>query len=228
MVYKKSYSILEGVLFMRMTDIYALCVLVAFISFLGFAVENIWLAATKGYMDNRNMKLPFLLGYGIAILIIYAILGTPRKIWFLGKVIAINTKLAAILYYFTGSALCVSLGEILLGKFVEKVCHFYWWDYSKLPLHITRYTSVPTSSMFALMITLFMDKVFVPLLWYLKGCDPKLLKYAGVLLMVLLVGDFLGSAHQMYREKGMITRWRIDMSKSFLYRKVHVLFEETE
>lgn len=29
------------------------------VSFLGFVVEDGWLALTKGYIDNRNMHLPF-------------------------------------------------------------------------------------------------------------------------------------------------------------------------
>ena len=46
-----------------MRSICALCMNIAFISFLGFCVENLWLAITKGYMDNRNMLFPFLFGY---------------------------------------------------------------------------------------------------------------------------------------------------------------------
>ena len=37
------------------------------VSFLGFVVENVWLAFTKGYIDNRNMALPFLLGSSYTI-----------------------------------------------------------------------------------------------------------------------------------------------------------------
>ena len=60
---------------MKETHILALCMIAAVISFLGFIVENVWLTATKGYIDNRNMCFPFLLGYGIAILLIFIILG---------------------------------------------------------------------------------------------------------------------------------------------------------
>lgn len=213
---------------MRTTDILALCMVVCIISFLGFAVENIWLAATKGYMDNRNMVFPFLLGYGFAILIIYALIGTPRKVWLLGRVIGIKKKTARLIYYFTGSMLCVSLGEILLGKLVEKVCHFYWWDYTKLPMHITRYTSIPTSLMFAGLITLFMDKFFIPLFQYAQKCNPTLLKVTAVPLTVLMIGDFLYSGYRMYKKKGIVTRWRIDTTGSLLYKKVHVLFEDND
>lgn len=32
--------------------------------------------------------------------------------------------------YFVLVTLAVSVGEIILGTLVEKVCHFYWWDYT--------------------------------------------------------------------------------------------------
>lgn len=45
---------------------YQLGIMAAVVSFLGFVVENIWLAMTKGYINNRNMNAPFLQGYGLA------------------------------------------------------------------------------------------------------------------------------------------------------------------
>ena len=56
---------------------YQLGIMAAVVSFLGFVVENIWLAMTKGYINNRNMNAPFLLGYGLLILFMYAVFGTP-------------------------------------------------------------------------------------------------------------------------------------------------------
>ena len=46
-----------------MVDVMALGMIVSVVSFLGFVVENIWLAAIKGYMDNRGVRFPFLIGY---------------------------------------------------------------------------------------------------------------------------------------------------------------------
>ena len=60
-------------------NILDLGIMVAIISFLGFVVENVWLAITKGYMNNRNMNAPFLLGYGLVVLFLYFVLGTPAN-----------------------------------------------------------------------------------------------------------------------------------------------------
>ena len=59
-------------------DVYSMVLMAAFISLLGFILENLWLAVRKGYIDNRNMSLPFLLGYGVLVSGIYYTIGTPE------------------------------------------------------------------------------------------------------------------------------------------------------
>ena len=83
----------------------------ALVSLLGFLTENTWMLVRSGFIDNRNMNLPFLLGYGLAVVGMYLLIGTPKKGHFV--------------LYFTLVFLFVSLGEILLGFTVEKVCGFY-------------------------------------------------------------------------------------------------------
>ena len=60
-------------------DIYSLGIMVAVISFLGFSLENLWLSLTKGFIDNRNMNAPFLMGYGLLVVGMYLLLGTPEN-----------------------------------------------------------------------------------------------------------------------------------------------------
>lgn len=182
---------------------------------------HIWLTATKGYIDNRNMCFPFLLGYGIAILLIFAILGTPKKLWLLGKLIPIKSKFLKTLIYFLGVMVCVSVGEIVIGTVVEKTCHFCWWDYSRLPLHITQYTSIPTSAMFSSLITLFMDRFFTPLFHFFQGWDYNTLHTVASLLCAIMIGDFLYNSYKMYKTKGMIRRWYRITKGSWLYRRLH-------
>lgn len=196
---------------MKTINIWALCMVAIFVSFLGFVVENIWLAITKGYMDNRNMCLPFLMGYGMAMLLIFWILGTPEKPWLFGKSILIKNRILKRFLYFAGVMLCVCVGEILLGTFVEKTCHFCWWDYSPIPFHITRYTSIPTSTLFSVAVTFFMDIVLKPLYNFFQRWNSGFLKVAVVVLMVLMTGDFLYNAYKMYKTQGMVRRWRISV-----------------
>lgn len=205
----------------REKELLALCMIIVVVSFLGFVVENVWLAVTKGFMDNRNMYLPFLVGYGLAIMAIFALFGTPMNPWFLGRKIAIEKKLVKRLLYVLLVMFCVCVGEILLGTLVEKLCHFYWWDYSRLPLHITRYTTLPTGAGFAVMITVFMEHFFVPLVEFFMTWEMKTLRFFAIGLMILMIQDFGINAYQMYRYKKMTRRWKLDMTHTWGYRILH-------
>ena len=203
---------------MEEMNIWALCMTAVVVSFLGFAVENLWICLTKGYMDNRNMCLPFLVGYGMAMSGLLILLGTPQNPCFLGLPRPLEYERLHRPLYFMGAMLCVCAGEVALGKFVERTCHFYWWDYSKIPLHITRYTSLPTSTLFACAITVFMDHVLAPLYGYFLSWDSESLRAATIVMTLLLTGDFLYNACLMYQRQGMIRRWRVDMPRFGLDR----------
>ena len=69
-------------------DIYSWIIMIAVISFLGFILENVWLAFTKGFIDNRNMGAPFLLGYGLFVVAIYFVIGTPQNFILSGKLLS--------------------------------------------------------------------------------------------------------------------------------------------
>ena len=203
---------------MRMEDVLALFMMIALISFLGFVVENLWLAVTKGYMDNRNMVFPFLLGSGLAVFVIYLLFGTPEEMRIVGNAVVINSKTLSYGLYFGIVMVCISLGEIVLGTVVEKTCHFYWWDYSKLPLHITRYTSIPTSAGFTLIIVLFMGKVFIPIYEWFLSWNQMILAIVSVGLMITMVIDYAYSTFYMYKNKRMQRRWRWDIPNNWFYR----------
>ena len=89
----------------KLYDIPEVLAMTALISLLGFIVENLWMLTRSGFIDNRNMNLPFLLGYGLAVVGMYLLIGTPKKGHFL--------------FYFTIVFFMVSFGEIALGFLVE-------------------------------------------------------------------------------------------------------------
>ncbi len=196
-----------------MVDVMALGMIASVVSFIGFVVENIWLALAKGYIDNRGMHLPFLIGYGAAFLMIYIMFGTPKKLCFFGKTIQAQKRISGLLIYFAEVMICICIGEILLGTFVEKTCHFCWWDYSALPMNITRYTSIPTSIVFSILVTLFMDVLFVPLYSFFKKQNFIALSIVTVVLLTLMMADFIYSAYKMFRIQGLVRIWKIKFSK---------------
>lgn len=200
----------------------ALCMIMAVVSFLGFVVENVWLAMTKGYIDNRNMYAPFLVGYGMAILAIYFMFGTPGELTVFGKQTGLSKGRKKVLYFLL-VMLCVSLGEIVLGKIVEHTCHIYWWDYSNLPLHITRYTSIPTTILFSTMIVLFMDYIFVPLYNYFLSWNSRRLYIVAGVLMVIMLGDFVGAAYRMYKGKRVIKKIKVRPISALVANELHLM-----
>lgn len=191
------------------TKVFVLSMIAALVSFLGFIVENIWLWLAKGYIDNRSMTFPFLVGYGLAMIAIYLLFGTPNDLRLLHKRMNVQSRAWKVLIYFLIVMFCVSVGEILLGKLVESTCQFRWWNYSKLPLNITEYTTIPTSAAFATLITFFMDKLFLPLYEYFMSWNANVLSIVASVLIVILMGDFLYSAYHMYKNKRLRIVWRI-------------------
>lgn len=186
---------------------YALFIMVAIVSFLGFLTENIWLLFTKGIMDNRNMYAPFLLGYGILIVMIYLLIGTPQNC-VLHRFI--KHKLSNKRKYFLYFGLCfliVCIGELFLGLTVEKVSGIQYWNYSWIPLHFTQYTSVPTSAGFALIMTFFMGRCFEPIMNMIMKMDPLIIKVVGTVLMIIMCSDFFASFYQMIKKRAHIVRW---------------------
>lgn len=171
----------------------AICLMIVFISFLGFITENIWLLITKGCINNRNMVLPFLFGYGFFVVSLYFLIGIPQS---------------TMKYYLT-TAIFVMLGEIILGSLVEKICHFEWWNYTWIPLHITKYTSIPTTSVFAAIITFFMKRCFAPLMRAFCRVKSVWILRFSVALLGLLIVDMVHSFYMMYKKRGLYTRWEI-------------------
>lgn len=178
---------------------YELLTLMIITAFMGFCIENIWLAFRKGYMDNRNMQLPFLLGYGIVAPGFYLIFGIPDE--------------EDLKTYWVISFIAVSLSEILIGKATEHLFGFYYWDYTSIPLHITRYTSIPTSIGFACIITIFMRDQFLPLMTWISALPLD--TYSDVIkgMVILLDIDFLYSFNHMKTTHALNERWRITLFK---------------
>ncbi len=192
--------------------------LISVISLLGFITENVWLALTKGYIDNRNMFLPFLLGDGLATIGIFALFGTPQKPTFLGKKLEFANQFLSVLYYMFVVLICICIGEMILGNTVEKVCNIQWWNYTKLPLHIGQYTSIPTSFGFTCIITLFMYFCFTPLDNFFLKWNYNILLVVSVSLMIVMSIDFIHSGLYMLENQSVMRLWRFYFeTKSFKF-----------
>ena len=189
---------------------YPLINMTVFASFIGYVVENLFKLVMNGYVDNRYMFLPFLLGYGLFIAAIGILIGTPNNFFPLLKRQTRLKKPAAYLLYFALAAILVSVGELALGYAVEAIGGFNYWDYSKLPLNFTKYTSLPTSVGFGAIITAFMGFVYEPAIRFFenkKGSHAW--RVISIGLISLLVIDFFASFVIMIKTGKRMILWRI-------------------
>ncbi len=194
---------------MKNKKIYSMSMLIVVVSFIGFCVENIWMSVRSGMMDNRNMHLPFLIGYGLAVAAIYVLFGTPTKPRLLKYKIDTGRKYLDVCVYFLIAAFCVSIGELVLGNLAEKLFGLEWWNYSSLPLNITKYTSIPTTFGFSILITVFMQFFAEPILNWFEKLNGNVLCVLACVCMTALIIDFVYSMFLMYKTQDFVNIWAI-------------------
>lgn len=185
------------------------CWLICIISFVGFCVENIWNVITSGQLDNRNMHLPFILGYGLAILGIYLFFGTPTDNNGLFNLPNKSNIVFQYVSYIICVTLFISIWEILIGHTVQYLSGISYWDFSDVPLHITKYTSILTSIGYSIIITLFMRYIFDKIMSWLNQFDESAFKLTGYALFALLTIDMFASYGAMITNNNYNLIWCI-------------------
>jgi len=196
----------------RLSNVYPLMNMVVLSSFIGYVVENAFKLIMNGYIDNRYMFLPFLIGYGFFIAVIGTFIGTPQNLFPLSKRNLKLSKPLGFLVYFIASTILVSVGELVLGFAVEWIGGFSYWDYTSLPLNFTKYTSLPTSLGFCFIITLFMGFVYDPAMrFFERKKSSRAWRILSVVGILLLVADFIASFAVMIStgKRMVIWRWHI-------------------
>ncbi|MBO6108785.1 MAG: putative ABC transporter permease [Eubacterium sp.] len=172
-------------------------IMIILCSLLGFIVENIWNYFTNGYVDNRNMFLPFLIGYGIAILLVYVFFGVPST--------------SGLPMYCLKVCVFTTAAEIALGYVVEWICGFRYWDYSSLPLHFTPYASIITALGFTVIIALFMNVHFTPLMeLFSRWAEKKAVRILAVVIFICISIDWAVSFVRMFMNRSGNETWLFD------------------
>lgn len=168
-------------------------------SFLGWLSENVFRLAVHGIIDSRFMYLPFLGIYGLCILALYGLFGTPDKFRILHKRVFTDDGKKAIRYacYCFVIAAAVMIGEIAVGTFCEAFSGKILWNYSNIPLNLTKYTSVPTTAGITAGVFLLMKFIFTPLM---EMMERKMsYKAAKIICLTLGVLIYLDTAWFMLR-----------------------------
>jgi len=183
-------------------------------SFAGWLTENIFRLINAKILDSRYHVLPFIFAYGIAVFAMFLVLGNPNDVHIFGlKIFKSNFKLKKLwsnLIYLAVVILFVGIGEILAGYFYEITTGLSLWNYSHVPLHITKYTSLPTMIAFGFGAWLFMKFIFFPLIhWQQKHMSYKLATFINWTLGLLIAIDGLAMVIILLITKVKPLYWRI-------------------
>lgn len=162
---------------------------------IGYWVENLFRLFSKGILDSRNQILPFLFCYSIAMWALYFALGTPKKARiFNHKIISddsIKSQRLSVLCYFLISFFFIFFGEIVVGTMFEKISGIQLWNYSGIPLHMTQYTSVPTTIALSTGVIVLMEYFFTPLMNAIHKLKKKTVLKIDYILGGLIIIDWL-------------------------------------
>lgn len=164
--------------------------LLMLLSFGGWAFETLLMRIIYGgFYDRGFMTLPFCPIYGVSLLTMYFLAGTPDE----GRGILQNVqgKAARYLLYVLIAFLVPSIAELIVGLFFDKGFGVWLWDYSHQPLNLWGYVCLPVSVAWAMLIFFFMKFVF-PFCKRIIGKIPTpLIRILGVLLLFVTAADLV-------------------------------------
>lgn len=162
---------------------------------IGYWVENLFRLFSKGMLDSRNQIFPFLFCYSIAMWALYFALGTPKKARFfnhrLVKYDSVHGQRLSVLCYFCISFFFIFFGEIVVGSMFENVSGIQLWNYSGIPLHVTQYTSIPTTTALSAGVVVLMEYFFTPLMKNIQKINKNVVLKLDYILGFLIVADWL-------------------------------------
>ncbi len=116
-----------------------------FTALIGWIAENVAKSFLSGFIDSRFHILPFISPYALIVFAVHMALGSPDDLTVFGrKIFKENTrknKIYSNILSFFIICLFVFLGELVVGNLWEALFDIRLWNYSKHPLHITKFTS---------------------------------------------------------------------------------------
>ena len=130
--------------------------------------------------------MPFCPIYGISLIIVYFLLGTPHK----GRGILKNVKnpFKRHVLYLLFAFLVPTAAELLVGFVFDVFFDTWLWRYRGLPLNFRGYISLPISLAWMALVFLFMRFLFAPLKRFVFKF-PK--SFAIVLAAMLLIASVM-------------------------------------
>ena len=123
-------------------------------SFIGWCVEVIYQAVSKGVIVNRGfLNGPVCPIYGFGVLAVFAAVNTAEAYAEPG-----SGKAGFLLVFLCGAALTTSI-ELFGGWALDKIFHARWWDYSDKPFNFHGYICLEFSLLWGLGIVIIVEVI---------------------------------------------------------------------
>lgn len=169
-------------------ECYILAFLAIIISFAGWLMETILFYFKYGSFHDRGfLSLPFCPIYGITLLLILLLLGTPRH----GGIILHRVPMSGLrmILYFLLASLIPALIEFITGETIGKISGRVLWDYSSLEMNIGRYACLEIALLWGVLI-LFVMMLFDIAKKTLSRMPYDFLKRLSIVLIAAISCDF--------------------------------------
>ena len=160
-----------------------------FISMLGWIWETIYLSLKyEQFMDRGFLTMPFCPIYGIAIMSVYFLIGTPKE--GRGLLKGIHNKYALYITYFLMAMLIPTIIELFTGWFFDEVCGKMLWTYEGNWMNFRGYICPSVTLFWGVSLTLVMRYVFPHLKNLFFKIPDEIARGMAIFMLVLLSGDF--------------------------------------
>ncbi len=161
------------------------------ISSVGWVYETLLILALTGEFQDRGfVSLPFCPIYGITILLVYYIIGTPLSEN--GALIKHSINGLGIIKYYFFAMLIPTVCEFVGGNLMELFTGEVLWDYSSGDFSFGKYISLDASLLWGLLILLVM--LFYDLIkFYINKIPDKLIQRINFTFCFAISFDFVGN-----------------------------------
>ena len=170
------------------------------VSFMGWCFEKLCRYVAFGSAADRGfLTLPLCPIYGISVVAIFFLMGTPSRI---GGVLGEKIKITRLwrrvigdktwrqyIFYFIFVALLSTLAELVTGLCM-KPFGVKLWDYSQKPFNFLGIICLEYSLLWGALITAFMGTLWKPLYGLVKKIPKRESFILAVTLAVAIIADF--------------------------------------
>lgn len=139
------------------------CVLLfAALSFGGWAAETVFFYLCYGSLYDRGfLTLPFCTIYGFSLILLYYLIGTPRKkSTFL---LSFRSPILQKILYFSFSLLIPTAIELITGICFDRFFDLRLWTYTSYRFHFHGYICLEYSLLWGILTPLCMEWVVIPI-----------------------------------------------------------------